>query len=528
VQRERRVFLRALASVPLSLPLFRGHARSQSPPAFQLGWNHPWIAYGHDFGPAWGHDGISTSGWTHETFVGARGFTAARVVRDRATGRGSLRVTADLLGQDSTRSSGEVHLSLLDHWPFTCPSRATPVSVAADGALVRYRVRLPRGSAGPPSAPNGLQLVFKTRLGDAQWPSMYTRWENVNPAWEGRDVDITARISSAGAAHVDAGFDPARVSLIGLKLGMNAGSASALRDFIHIDDVAIETDPVLAFDFEEPQLERDIRRIREHAGEAFSVVRIFVFCDGRASPMFSPDGKVAGLDDRFFSDFDALVDIAERNRILLIPVLLDFHWCARATAVSGVQLGGHANVIRDAAVRDTFLEGALKPLLQRYADRDAILAWDLVNEPEWAIRGIPGASEDTSDLVRFSEMRQFVAACTRHVNRFAPRQLVTVGSARRRWTALWTGLGLDLYQFHWYDRFEREEPFPWPPYHELGLDKPCIIGEVPTAGTQYSAAQFISAAANAGYSGLLLWSYRGRDGASSLCSTPGFESRSRP
>lgn len=91
--------------------------------------------------------------------------------------------------------------------------------------------------------------------------------------------------------------------------------------------------------------------------------------------------------------------------------------------------------------------------------------------------------------------------------------------------------GPTFIQFHWYDKFAIEEPFPWAPYAELGLDKPCLIGEVATASTEHTAEEYLQAACAGGYQGLLLWSYRAGDEFSSFararaglarwCASPG-------
>jgi hypothetical protein len=86
-----------------------------------------------------------------------------------------------------------------------------------------------------------------------------------------------------------------------------------------------------------------------------------------------------------------------------------------------------------------------------------------------------------------------------------------VGSARRQWLQYWSGLGLDLYQFHWYDWMASAEPYPWLPYSQLALDKPAVVGEVPTAMTGQTTRDFLMSAADAGYQGLLVWSYRAGD-----------------
>ena len=238
---------------------------------------------------------------------------------------------------------------------------------------------------------------------------------------------------------------------------------------------------------------------------------MFIFADGGAAPEFTPTGEVStpGFDEYFFQDFDALLEIARQRNLLLMPVLLDFWWCDLPKQVSGVQLGGHSDIIRDVSKRQTFLDNALKPLIQRYASHPHILAWDVINEPEWAIQDIPNAFQ-VGDPVTLQQMRDFVSDCADVIRTYSSHG-VTVGSARRKWLQYWVGLGLDLYQFHWYDHFAAEEPFPWPPYAELGLDKPCVVGEVPTANTAHSVEEYLEAARAGGYHGLLAWSYRARD-----------------
>ena len=516
---DRRAFLRALALLPFSATAVELSAQIWRLDTFRRGWNHPWIGYGHDFGTAWGHDGLSTSGWTCETDPSARGFTGSAVTANPDSGRGALRIDAHLVGGDPSRSTGAVYLSLADHWPpSSCPPPANASALNLDGVLVRYRIWLPKGSAGSAEAPNVLQLFLKTRVSAEQWRSMVTTPVAISSSWEERYVDLVVRLDVRDAAHVDPDFDIQRVSLIGLSMSVGNRLPAPVRGTIWIDEVAIETPERLVFDFERTELEAQLYNIRRRAGRGLSLMRFFIFCDGRAVPAFAADGTVMGLDDVFYRDFDVLVQAAERQGVGLVPVLLDFGWCAYPRTVSGVQLGGHADVIRDPIKRQSFFDRALKPLLERYGTHPAIVAWDVCNEPEWVLDDIPQAFRRDHEVVSAAEMRAFVQGCAQYVHRLAPTQLVTVGSARRMWLPLWTGCDLDFYQFHWYDHFHREEPFPWAPYDELGLDRPCLIGEVPTEGTAITPQQFLSAAQAGGYSGLLFWSYAARDAASNMCS----------
>jgi hypothetical protein len=508
---SRRTFLRALSLVPFASPALDVSARAQSLDVFRRGWNHPWIGYGHDFGRAWGHDGLSTSGWTCETDPSALGFTDSEVTVDPQSGRGALRVRARLIGGDPGRSRGAINLSLADHWPFACPLPDRGTTLNLDGVLVRFRIRLPRGSGG-----SILQLLLKTRLTAERWPSMHSAPVTISPSWEERDVDISIRVDSRSAAYLEPGFDVRTVSLIGLAVSLQAGGS--VDGTVWLDELTLETVRRVVFDFERPEIDTQFGDVRRRKGRGFSLARFFIFCDGRAAPTFAADGSVFGIDNAFYRDFDVLVRAADRHGISLIPVLMDFGWCAYPSLVSGVQLGGHADVIRDPAKRRSFLENALRPLLERYGRHPAILAWEVCNEPEWIIEEIPDAFRRNHELVSRAEMRAFVQSCAAYVHGLTPTQLVTVGGARRKWVQHWMGCDLDFYQFHWFDHFRFDEPLPWGPYDELGLDKPCLVGEVPTDNTRYTMHDFISAAEDGGYAGVMFWSYAARDPFSNMCS----------
>ena len=61
----------------------------------------------------------------------------------------------------------------------------------------------------------------------------------------------------------------------------------------------------------------------------FVVARWFVFCDGRAGIAYDDRGLPAGLDERFFADLDAGLEIARDAGIRVDLVLLDHHWLFR-------------------------------------------------------------------------------------------------------------------------------------------------------------------------------------------------------
>jgi len=243
---------------------------------------------------------------------------------------------------------------------------------------------------------------------------------------------------------------------------------------------------------------------------AFStrIVRFFLFADGRASPLFDASGNVAGLDPLFFEDLDALFALAEDSGLLLLPVLLDFHWCKHGGTVNEVRLAGRSNVIREVAKAKTFLERAVAPLVSRYAARDSVYAWEIINEPEWVTRGMTGFWRGTGDRVQASQMVDFVGLCADRIHTLADDP-VTVGSAGIGYLKHWADVGLDLYQAHWYPGWRN--PFPWPPVAALPVDGPVLIGEVPTKKTAVAPGQYLEAAREGGYEGVLFWSYGATD-----------------
>lgn len=253
------------------------------------------------------------------------------------------------------------------------------------------------------------------------------------------------------------------------------------------------------------QIDSDFADLYAHG---VRVIRWFMFGDGRASPEFNEAGEVSGFDAFFFPDFDAALTLAEKHDLYLVLVLFDFHLADKSQDVNGVQLGGRSRLISDSHIRETLLENALRPLLERYAENRRIIAWEVMNEPEGAMN-IPGG-QWVDESVNPEVMQSFVAEVVSYIRAYSS-QYVTLGSASRGWLLeYWTNSDLDFYQYHYYDHLEMRYPFNYL-YSGLGVNKPVVVGEFPTRNTRRSINQYLDTIWENGYAGAWAWSYRAGD-----------------
>jgi hypothetical protein len=242
------------------------------------------------------------------------------------------------------------------------------------------------------------------------------------------------------------------------------------------------------------------------ADAGMDLVRWFVLADGRAGLVERADGRIVGIDDHVRRDLEAALAILDRYKLRAICALTDYTLCAPARVVAGVRTGGRRHLVARPADRDGFMAHVVEPLVASAGASDVVYAWDVINEPEWVTW-----REGTRKFWRAvspGTMRGFVAAVVDRIHAAGAR--ATVGLASTRGLDLVRGLGLDLYQVHWYD-------------HVIGraalkqgvaayeLDAPLLLGEFPSHGSACSVAEVLGLAREAGYCGALGWSLLASD-----------------
>ncbi len=226
------------------------------------------------------------------------------------------------------------------------------------------------------------------------------------------------------------------------------------------------------------------------------VVRWFVYADGRALDTSTPEMVLA--------DLEAALVLADDRGIALMPVLFDFLWFDEASVVDGVQLFGRREIAVDPERRRELVERWIVPLAERFGDDPRIFAFDLINEPEWAIYDIP-RDPIVGDPVSLAEMETFIFDVAMALRGGRP---LTLGSTSYDdLDLLWADAPLDILQVHHYGRRSL------PPADDLETGLPVIVGELPTADVDLEKR--MATYEELGYAGALPWSLNGQDAATS-------------
>ena len=274
-----------------------------------------------------------------------------------------------------------------------------------------------------------------------------------------------------------------------------------------------------------------------------SVVRWFILADGltcgsgdaapRQDPVLANEWRfdAPDIDQTLIDHFDELLRrfdavSAEGDPILLLPVLLDFHFCepgiqpvaledpagSAATYDPNWVKQGRADAIVNPTTRARFLDRVLAPLLQvSEAHRNAVYAWELINEPEWVTDGWH-LDPRAECPIEEHQMRSFLDEGGARIRTAGFQSTVGFASVD---TLRASGVITEINQFHHYPGGARRlDP------HRFQGGCPTILGEFasapndiwpelgPTAQTVFDR---LTLAADQGYPLALPWSFRASD-----------------
>ncbi|XYH94222.1 endo-1,4-beta-glucanase [Sorangium sp. So ce1128] len=240
---------------------------------------------------------------------------------------------------------------------------------------------------------------------------------------------------------------------------------------------------------------------------------------------FDGQGNPTGLGGTSTQDILAALELADQAQVNVMFTLFSFDGFYKATynPPSGLTAVSMGPIVADPARRARLIENVVRPVAQAVASsphRSRMLAWDVINEPEWAMTGAslyggdPPFEGDSSkfDLVTHQQM-EALAKESAAVLRDETGAPVSVGSAAIKWGQAWTHADVDFYQVHMYGWVNEWYPYNTP-LSEYGLtDKPVVMGEFPInmAGMGVTYDKFVSDLYSIRYAGALSWSVTDRN-----------------
>lgn len=275
-------------------------------------------------------------------------------------------------------------------------------------------------------------------------------------------------------------------------------------------------------------------RLADMASNGASVVRWWISPDFRGDGIVFNGNTVTGLGGTIQADLSKALDLAKQNNLYLMLTLFSFDGFRGTngnTDANGNPVAKGPNlqtIVTNSSMLNALVTKAVRPIaaaVAASANKDRLIAWDVINEPEWAISGT--ASDGTtfephSDLSTINEtqMLNFVGAVITEL-RADGDALITVGSAAAKWRSTWTKAAIDFYQFHlyaWNNEVTVRYAYSDPPSAFGATDRPVIIGEFPLTGLDYPANDpyfpgvsvdyptLVSSWYSNGYAGSLTWS----------------------
>jgi len=259
-------------------------------------------------------------------------------------------------------------------------------------------------------------------------------------------------------------------------------------------------------------------KMAEMQGGGVSVIRWWMF------PRFLSDGISWGSDDApsgvsgsLTADVQKALELAEQHDVyvMLTPFSFDNF---KATATEGGLLSrGIEPMVTNATLRKKLLDNLIVPVADAVESspyKHRMIAWDLINEPEWAVSGANKYGGEAFDpdaslqAVSHDQMETFLTELAAAL-RAHSSALLSVGGAAIKWYDAWLKVDQDFYMFHYYDWVYQYYPYTSYNPQTLGLTKPVVIGEFPNQGLTAvgSADKVLAELWQYGFAGGLTWAY---------------------
>jgi hypothetical protein len=265
--------------------------------------------------------------------------------------------------------------------------------------------------------------------------------------------------------------------------------------------------------------------LRRMKADGVSVVRWWMFPRFFSDGITWGEGAPSGIRGSMVADVQRALELAEEHDVYIMLTPFSFDNFRPTTTEHGLHSRGIRPMIVDPALRRMLLENLLGPIadaVEQSPYRHRMVAWDIINEPEWAIAGASLTGDEAFpgggglESVSHAQMETFLKEATTLLHGRSSA-LVSVGGAAIKWARAWTRVGLDFYQLHYYDWVYEHYPYQQVTLASVGLtDKPTVMGEYPADGVSAfpakglparSGAEFAADMLEHGYAGALSWAF---------------------
>ena len=272
-----------------------------------------------------------------------------------------------------------------------------------------------------------------------------------------------------------------------------------------------------------------VSQFKQIKGAGGNAVRWWLHTDGQTDPKFNEStGAVTGLGSKTIANIQQVLDSAYSYGIVVSLTLFSFDLLQNDGNKTNAQMDRNEKFLTVPANLDSYIENALRPMLDAVGSHPAIMCWEVFNEPE----GMTTEHGWSTKKISHSHVMRFTNKIAGEVHRRTKKMASTgihnysQGERNRYTTAKLIAAGgdndghLDFYMAHYYPEYGGTSESP---FHNKasfwGFDKPILIGEFPAQswgpGTGYSVALSGTAmtitaafeyAYSNGYAGAMSWS----------------------
>ena len=269
-----------------------------------------------------------------------------------------------------------------------------------------------------------------------------------------------------------------------------------------------------------------------------NAIRWWLFNNMSQSPEIDPSTHlVKGLKENTIANMKKALDIAEEYGVMVSMCLFSHNLMEpnQWGIYEGDKLDITANtqLFEDAGTK-AFIDNALIPVVKAIGNHNALMTWEVFNEPE----GMTSVGWTTKKLDK-ALLQKFTNKVAAAIHTTNPELLVSTGSVNIKYQEWWNDANLiaaggeakgtlDFFQTHYYPYYQDDavSPFVNTAAQMAATykydSKPMIIGEFPASGwkgntytasmaakTQISTEECYRKAFDGGYAGALAWQYIG-------------------